>query len=888
MRLSLHWLLAVLVMTGMDVLAAPAAASQDNCYARLTGVTPGRGRRVECVDGDPTCDNDGACNGSCDFLVRMCLNQCVSPIAISRLRVRGATLELPTLPSTEAGCGGYSIVTAPVRGGGRRRRRVRPGATLAFAAMASDGFKLTRDKISFVCKPRTDACPPVPEAKYDMTADMAVLSVDPPTPTGGGPVTVRVDFPTATDITLTASGEACGGFTTHGPAPNPLVVTQPVGDFGGCNLTAQVNAPDGPRTFQARFQVMPTQLILPQLTMPGGLFLPGALPAQTGSPSDPLIASFDAPNSLVNGGSAQIRLHLTDPSRGADVNGVQVQVMGAGGYVGYYEAPAVLDGDAVVVAMTLDNVFSGAGPVDVLAQLVDRFGNIGNQVSHSFGVVQVGAGVVQVSLSWNTPTDVDLHVREASGTDIYWGHRTSSSGGVLDLDSNAACSIDGVNNENVTWPTTPPSGNYQVRVDFWSDCGGLAADYTATVRACGEVQTVSGHFAPGTADHGGQGAGVQVATFSTDCRSRVRGTALYEDFAPTLTGLATSSTLLPIRLARVLVKRAADDTTLAEGVTEQDGTFDVRFSNSRAAGYYVVVMAARDDAILHQLVQDDRGNTYQARSGVIDETVEPDKTGLAVEAPASGAGPAFNIFDQGVQAALLVKAVNGVVPPPLTWLWTRGKKGVCVGNMSCYVRDTKTISVLSIPADPDEYDDLVLLHQYGHFYQDVFSRSDSPGGPHTPLVQVDPRLAWAEGSATFFGQTVKGSAVYLDTTPAGIRARLDVESPEVALPLGTSDGTETGNLSETVVGAVLWDLADTTNEPMDTLAQRDAVFAALRYLGGPAFLDRGVAGADLVDLLDGWFCLGLGNRGDANSGVQGNVVGLHRFNYDFAAVASCH
>ena len=75
---------------------------------------------------------------------------------------------------------------------------------------------------------------------------------------------------------------------------------------------------------------------------------------------------------------------------------------------------------------------------------------------------------------------------------------------------------------------------------------------------------------------------------------------------------------------------------------------------------------------------------------------------------------------------------------------------------------------------------------------------------------------------------------------------------------------------------------------MDLLAApATASSPALHHLGGPAFRDRGVAGADLVDLLDGWFCLGLGNRGDAVSGVEGNVVGLHRFNYDFAPVASC-
>ena len=55
----------------------------------------------------------------------------------------------------------------------------------------------------------------------------------------------------------------------------------------------------------------------------------------------------------------------------------------------------------------------------------------------------------------------------------------------------------------------------------------------------------------------------------------------------------------------------------------------------------------------------------------------------------------------------------------------------------------------------------------------------------------------------------------------------------------------------------------------------------------PTLPDRGVAGADLVNVLDGWFCKGLGERGDASSGVEGIVKGIHQFPYDFAAVADC-
>jgi len=299
-------------------------------------------------------------------------------------------------------------------------------------------------------------------------------------------------------------------------------------------------------------------------------------------------------------------------------------------------------------------------------------------------------------------------------------------------------------------------------------------------------------------------------------------------------------------------------------------------------------MSNQDNAMLHQTVAADTGKIYAVRStGEIDETMEPDKMDVMVEAKVDSGAPAFNIFDIGVDASMLVRSVVGATPPQLNWLWTKGKKGTCTGNVSCYQHSTSRISVLSIPGDPDEYDDLVLLHEYGHFFQKNYSRSDSPGGNHSLDQQNDPRLAWGEGSATFFGNVAKGASLYLDTNPTGVGVLFDLETLDASVPLGTSDGTQNGNLSEAIVASVLWDLADTTNEAKDTLSNRDAVFAAMRYLGGAKFADRGVAGADLVDLLDGWFCLGYGNRGDATTGVQGNAVGLAQFNYDFAALPSC-
>eukprot|EP00996_Jenningsia_fusiforme_P000968 NODE_1882_length_1370_cov_23.903104_g1703_i0.p1 GENE.NODE_1882_length_1370_cov_23.903104_g1703_i0~~NODE_1882_length_1370_cov_23.903104_g1703_i0.p1 ORF type:complete len:249 (+),score=55.99 NODE_1882_length_1370_cov_23.903104_g1703_i0:51-749(+) len=73
-------------------------------------------------------------------------------------------------------------------------------------------------------------------------------------------------------------------------------------------------------------------------------------------------------------------------------------------------------------------------------------------------------GELRVSLMWNDPSDLDLHVVPPSGERIYFGHKESLCGGWLDVDMNATgggASLEPV--ENVIWASSP-SGHYRVKV----------------------------------------------------------------------------------------------------------------------------------------------------------------------------------------------------------------------------------------------------------------------------------------------------------------------------------------------------------------------------------------------------------------------------------------
>jgi uncharacterized protein YlaN (UPF0358 family) len=106
------------------------------------------------------------------------------------------------------------------------------------------------------------------------------------------------------------------------------------------------------------------------------------------------------------------------------------------------------------------------------------------------GDVVLGTGDVQVTLRWETSADLDLHVVDPWGEEIYFSHQRSQSGGELDVDANAACRTQYYTPvENIYWPTGgAPYGTYVVSVVNYRDCGATGyTSYEVIVRLDGRV-----------------------------------------------------------------------------------------------------------------------------------------------------------------------------------------------------------------------------------------------------------------------------------------------------------------------------------------------------------------------------------------------------------------
>lgn len=101
---------------------------------------------------------------------------------------------------------------------------------------------------------------------------------------------------------------------------------------------------------------------------------------------------------------------------------------------------------------------------------------------------------VVVSLTWNTPVDLDLAVVVPNGDVIDAKspgtgprapngriERNAPGAGVLDLDSNRECIIDGRQRENIVFQNSPLSGRYFVYVNLHDACGEAAVTYEASI-----------------------------------------------------------------------------------------------------------------------------------------------------------------------------------------------------------------------------------------------------------------------------------------------------------------------------------------------------------------------------------------------------------------------
>jgi hypothetical protein len=340
----------------------------------------------------------------------------------------------------------------------------------------------------------------------------------------------------------------------------------------------------------------------------------------------------------------------------------------------------------------------------------------------------------------------------------------------------------------------------------------------------------------------------------------VTGRLSYVDRQYGMSGFTGLRFQKPIRFMDVQVIRESDGTVLGSGASNANGNYSVSFNNPGPRGVYVRALSRTHEASPVRLVVENnivQNALYAVVSSSFDETVVQPSVDL-VATVEGGSGGVFNILDVLTDASEFVRVVNqGTAPPPASIYWEAGG-----GDGTCYSSTVDAIFVLGGEAggggDTDEYDDDILLHEYGHFLARHLSRDDSPGGTHriTDHTQ-DVRLAWSEGWAHFLSGAVRKNSYQIDTVggdpPDNGASAFEIESPS----FGVEGIYSTSELS---VATVLWDIFDDPGDPM-TVRTLPETFDNL-MLGMTPIWDvvtqaqRNVSLATLGTFWEGWFARG--------------------------------
>ena len=201
--------------------------------------------------------------------------------------------------------------------------------------------------------------------------------------------------------------------------------------------------------------------------------------------------------------------------------------------------------------------------------------------------------------------------------------------------------------------------------------------------------------------------------------------------------------------------------------------------------------------------------------------------------------------------------------------WYQGYEGPFSSGRSAYYPPNDTIHLSGTDTNPDQWDDGIILHEYGHFVADKLDIVDDwfpPGGPHEWSGVYTPELAWSEGWAHFFSFVARGSHTYRNTYAYGIWTEYNAENGIESNDLGEEkNGNALGGSCEASVAGILWDIYDSLSMRDDQDGdgvgdnlddKENEIWDVVQHYSTGGLLPHKIY--TIFDFWDGWFAQGHG------------------------------
>ena len=202
--------------------------SRSDCYIELDVQGASGTNKATCTDGDPTCDTDGKCQGTCTFSVKVCLDQTnvagCTPATFKKPPKVSQGLSAPQSGGASAVCSNSQSLEVALKHGGKKKGTKRVKAT----AIVNGKPKKETDQFTFTCMPREGACPTT-------TTSTTTSPVSSTTTTTVGP---RCGDGVRNSISEECDGNDFGGATCASPGGALVCTAQCTIDRSQCKNVA--------------------------------------------------------------------------------------------------------------------------------------------------------------------------------------------------------------------------------------------------------------------------------------------------------------------------------------------------------------------------------------------------------------------------------------------------------------------------------------------------------------------------------------------------------------------------------------------------------------------------------------------------------------------------
>jgi len=283
---------------------------------------------------------------------------------------------------------------------------------------------------------------------------------------------------------------------------------------------------------------------------------------------------------------------------------------------------------------------------------------------------------------------------------------------------------------------------------------------------------------------------------------------------------------------------------LATDQTSLTGTYSLEVPSEADVSIRVLAQIQQNDTASWDVsvLDNTNGDALYALSGALTNSGIQDSVRdlNASSTNAARSGAPFAILDPIYDTLVMFSAIDpDITFPQLDIHWSVNNIPVfgdsADGELgSSFYRSGDGIFILGDQnTDADEFDSHVIVHEWGHYYEDQISRSDSVGGPHGGGDRLDPRVAFSEGWGNALSAMILDDPLYLDSFV------LNGNNVVGGFNVENNNNLNEGWFSEGSVQSIMYDIFDSANDGADVISEGlspiHEAFISSTYINTPVF-----------------------------------------------------